>query len=151
MPAADLLDYLREWHGSAPDQYREMQWDDVRGMFVDAWLSVRFPEGDNPVVRAWEQSRDQPLPAAALGYESERYRNLVAWLAELQRMHGSTPFFLTFKQIGDTLGVHRHWARTMMRLLESDGIIKTVEKGKQWTPGERPRATRYLFVGNGGG
>jgi hypothetical protein len=148
MEAADLLDYLRDWHRSAPEQFREMGWDDVRGLFVDAWRSVRFAEGDNPAVRAWELSRQQEYPPVALRYESERYRDLVAWLAELQRMHGSTPFFLTFKQIGDALGIHRYRARAMMRTLESDGVLKTVEKGKQWTPGERPRATRYLFTAN---
>ncbi|MDP6546307.1 MAG: hypothetical protein QGH60_20195 [Phycisphaerae bacterium] len=92
---------------------------------------------------ALKAARENPI--ADSPYEIEDVRVLVALCRELQLLIGNDPFFLSTRTAGRLLGVDHTTAWRWLFLLETDGWIKTVEKGG--TAKNPRKATRYRYVG----
>lgn len=96
-----------------------------------------------------EQAKEQPLPAVAERYEQTELRLLVALCAELQRIWGEDPFFLSCRKAAEVLNVKnakglpdhvKTWR--WLFLLTEEGILNEVEKGDL----RKRRASRYRYL-----
>ncbi|NLE37138.1 MAG: bifunctional DNA primase/polymerase [Pirellulaceae bacterium] len=152
-PVDSLECHVRRWHtlgiekrviGTEPF---EETWID----FTLGWPKVRFPKGSEPMARLLELAKSAPLPTAAMGYEQESLRLLVALCRELQGVSGDNPFFLSCRTAAELLelttskGLPDHIkAWRWLFLLVQDRVLTEVEKGDI----KGRRATRFRYLGD---
>ena len=141
-PVDELRDVVRRWHAAALPIIGTKAFDETWADFVVGWPRVRCPHGAAVLAEAWDRARASPLPPAADRYESDGLRLLVALCAQLQRISGTSPFFLACRNAGGLLGIEHTTAAKWLGLLVHDRILTIVVKG---TPPHS--ATRYRFVG----
>jgi hypothetical protein len=139
----DLKTALWQWHqlallkqviGTEPF---EETWID----FLKSWPKIKFPRGQEPMTAILEKAKTAPLPHAAMRYDLDALRLLVAVCRELQHVSGEGEFFLSCRTAGKLLGVDHSTAARYLFLLAHDGIVEAVEKGDR----TRCRATCYRY------
>ena len=80
-------------------------------------------------------------------YDSSEMRLLVAICLQLQREHGSEPFYLSCRTAGKLIGVDHLRANRWLNVLIEDNVLSLVQKGR---PGKaQGLASRYRYVGEG--
>ena len=84
------------------------------------------------------------MPQAAMRYEQDGLRLLVALCRELQRVSGDKPSFLACRTAGGLLGVKHVTAWRWLFALAQDKILSEVEKGDR----ARRRASRFRYLGD---
>ena len=106
-PAENLGPYVRRWHtlGVEKGVIGTEPFEETRIDFLIAWPKVKFPKGAEPMTKVFELAKRAPTPQAALRYEQDGLRLLVALCRELQRASGDKPFFLACRTAGGLLGV----------------------------------------------
>lgn len=125
----------RFWRpGRTRDQYYEE--------FLEACSYARIGLHENPFPEAANRARNAPLVEVP-GLTSGDIRLLAAICRELQKMTGSSPFFVPTRQAGELLGVHWGTVARWLRVLEVVGVIELA-------PGEArkrgcPRSPRYHY------
>ena len=82
-------------------------------------------------------------PAEAARYEQPELKKLVAICRELQRISGTSPFFLSCRTAGQLLGVNHSTANRWLYLLAKGGVIVETSKGERSTR----RASQYRYLG----
>ena len=143
-PADTLEPYVRRWHslGVKKGVIGTEPFEETRIDFLLAWPKVMFPKGAKPMTKLFEAAKRVPLPEAAMRYEADGLRLLVALCRELQRVSGDKPFYLACRTAGGLLGVKHVTAWRWLVLLTHDKIVEEVEKGDRL----RRRASRYRYL-----
>jgi hypothetical protein len=145
----DLWPFVEQWfqlaHGVIGTKSLAVCWKD----FKRQWKLAKVPAGqgfDAAIARILCEA----LPPEADRYEEEAVRRLVAVCAGLQRFACEDPFYLSCRtaQRVCEFGSYHTASRRLTRLVE-DGLLKVVLKARGGT--DRRRATRYRWVGAGGG
>ncbi len=142
-PTDALRPHVRRWHGLglAKGLIGTESFDETWANFVHAWPRVRFPRGSEPLAAVLERAKQSAPPAAALAYEDDRLRLLVAFCRELQHACADHPFFLSCRTAAQLVGVDHVLAWRWLGLLEHDRVLLVTQRG---APGGR-RATRYRW------
>lgn len=130
---------LKEWHRLAlpviGTKELFVSWTD----FETAW--ERLATG-----QAWSlemAARTAPPCAIAKNYRLPEMKMLVNLCAALQRKAGETPFFLSCRDAGRSIGTDHHRAHRLLRRLKYDGVLIETRKGTQ---GTRGRATEWMLA-----
>ncbi len=110
--------------------------------FVNAWVNVKFPAGQEPIRMVYQQAVSHGLPLAAGRYSADSLCRLVALCRELQCVAGDAPFYLACRTAGELLGITHVLASKWLRLLVLDKILEIT------TPGSQRHATRYRYLGD---
>jgi hypothetical protein len=143
-PADDLIPYVRRWHELAKPVISTQAWEETLIDFLRAWPRVKFPKGTEPMVQIFERAQQADPPQAALRFEQDKLRLLVALCRELQHASGDRPFFLACRTAGRLLDVDYTTAWRWLFLLDHVGVIREVEKGDR----AKRRASRYRYLGD---
>jgi hypothetical protein len=130
--ADELRPIVSEWHRRALPVIRTKAFTETWADFVIAWGRVQVPFGSSlaPIV---EMARMMPPPAAALKYDEEHVRLLVAICVSLQQFHGTGPFFLSCRKAGEVIGVSKSDASRLLRMLVFDSVLEVVNAGSYGT------------------
>ena len=132
-------------------------------LLIGAWLafftvsmgSMIFPgahpvlgmeRGEKPMAQIFEKTIQlEPPKIAVKKYpEHSKLKILVSLCKELQRAAGRSPFFLSARTTARLLNVEPMTASRWFFLLETDGILKVVSKGKMTKSGGV--ATRFKYI-----
>ncbi len=140
---ADLKPLVRRWHQLALPVIGTKPFEESWLDFAEGWQRVRFPAGTGPLEALWLRATAEPLPAAALAYEQDGVRRLVAFCRQLQRRAGQAAFFLACRTAGALLGVEHTTAWRWLRLLEIDGVLRRISTGSK----ETHKANEYRYIG----
>jgi hypothetical protein len=132
-PAADLKPIVQRWHQLALPVIRTKPFEETWLDFVEGWQRVKFPAGTGPLEALWSKALAEALPPAAMVYEQEGVRRLVALCNQLQRAAGQATFFLACRTAGALLGVDHTTAWRWLRLLEVDGVLRRISTGSTRT------------------
>lgn len=132
------------WHDAGGNVFGETI-DVIWLRFLDCCDRVRFPKGTSPAELALERAKTNPLPSVARRFDDPSVQLLVAVCHELQRLSGSSPFFLSCRTAGELIGVPHHLANVLLRGLARDGVLREIAKGGISARGKL--ATRWRFVG----
>jgi hypothetical protein len=147
-----LWDYCRRLHAIPGFQESHLQtatdaWcrlagivDPQIGEYIQfAYPLVTVPHGQHPmsdVVAAADQADPDDFP----DHYTPRMKRLAAICRELQRRAGDRPFFISHRIAADHLDCDRRHAGRLIHLLQRDGILDEVKKGRGTT------ATRYRYT-----
>jgi hypothetical protein len=140
---------VMEWHRRALPNIRTKEFEETWIDFLKAWGKVKWKIGENPMAQVFEKTiRLEPPPIAVEKYpENDKMKLLVSLCRELQRATGKgRTFFLSCRTAANLLGVRPMTVSRWFFLLETDGILKTVSKGKMTKGGGI--ATRFRYIGN---
>jgi hypothetical protein len=127
----NLKAIVHRWHQLALPFIRTRSFVETWRDFVDGWGLVKYPHGSGPVEALLARALAEPLPTAALAYERDGVRHLVALCHQLQQRAGSDPFFLGCRTAGKVLGVSHVTAWSWLRVLQDDGILERTLKGSK--------------------
>ena len=92
--------------------------------------------------RSWLKRLTAPLPQAAMQYEDEPIRRLVALCRELGA--AGRPFYLSCRTAADLLGISHMQASRWLFLLAHDGVIVQLNKGDR----AKRQAAEYRYNGD---
>ena len=138
----ELKPLIRVWHRLALPAISTKPFEETYADFISAWPSVKFAKGADPITDIWKQAMQRGLPAAALDYDGDEIRRLVALCRELQRTSGSEPFYLSCRTAAELLDVSHVQANRWLRVLIEDQVIQEVTKGNRNTG----KASRYRYL-----
>ena len=140
----DLKPFVRAWFDRALPFIRTKSFETCMGEFGRGWEKIRIAIDSDPLAEARRRALAEPLPACAQRFEGQQTRLLVAICAQLQRMAGAKPFFLSYRSAGKLIGTSHVDAGSLLGFLRDEGVIK-LAKG-----GTTTRAARYRYIGDGG-
>ncbi len=109
--------------------------------FIEAYERCLYPGGTMDWRSILDRMADEPLPEEA-GCYPDTLQMVVRLCNCLQRLHGSSPFFISHVQAGQLLGVGSETIRLGFRVLERDGLVRLVTKGSNLTK----KASTYLYL-----
>lgn len=136
----DLREVVKMWHQRARPVIPTKTFDDVWCDFLDGWPRIKWPRGSGPMSQILTRADSSELPTVAGRYDCCGTQRLIKLCRELQYTAGDGPFFLSVRTAGELVGLDRNSAWRRLRMLEADGIIRTVEAGT------KTKATRYRYV-----
>ena len=142
-PLDRLRPSVRRWHSLALPRIATKTWDDTWLEFCSAWLRVRYPAGQEPILAAFDRAKVAQPPEAAAEFERPALRLLVALCRELQRIAGDAPFFLDARKAGELLAIDHATAWRWLRQLCDAEILRFVSSGSR----EKRQANRYRYAG----
>ena len=132
---------VREWHDAALPMIGTKPFEETWIDFLKGWPRVKYPANKEFMSMIHEQAKADPVK----GYEDKRIGVLGAVCRELGALEQNGVFYLAARTAARLLEVSPMTASRWLFLLESDGMIQTVEKGGTRN---RPRqATRFQFIG----
>ncbi len=106
LDASELQLHVRTWHAQALPVIVTKDFAETWRDFQAAWVRVRSPAGSGSLSAAWQRAVSSPLPPEAEQFESPQIRLLVSLCRELQREHGSAPFYLSCRDAAAALGLY---------------------------------------------
>ena len=118
-----------EWHQRSVENINTKPFEDSLFEFFEAWSKVKYAIGEGPVELALERAERAALPECAKRFQSDESILLVKLCRELQRLHGSSPFFLDCRTAGRLLGISRTQANKYLRGLCNLKILRAVSVG----------------------
>lgn len=143
-PVEALKPIVRQWHAAALPMIRTKEFDESWFDFTNAWPTVLYPNGLEPVKMIFNRALERDPPQAALQYELQKVRQLVMLCRELQQEAGDAPFFLACRTAADLVGIDYTTANRWLNGLCRDRVLELVERG---TVGGR-RANTYRYLGD---
>ena len=151
-----LKPVLVEWHRRALPFIGTKDFGETWRDFVVAWGRVKSPISHGPLALIVQAALSKPAPQAADRYDTPDLRALVAVCAELQRIHGEEPIFLTCRDaaqyVGGNRAAFRIWNRHLNRLV-ADKVLRLHQQGG-WmkrdgtSVGKSHRASEYFYLGD---
>jgi len=138
---------VREWHKRALSYIRTKEFEETWIDFLKAWSKIKWKLGDSPMSETFEKAKMASFSDCAARYDNPKLHLLAAWCKELQRQVGDGSFFLSTRTVGRYLGENPMTAHRWLFLLEQDGVLAVVEKGKMTRSGGV--ATRFKYVAQG--
>lgn len=137
-------EWWRRSRSHCAEQNTEVAWEDFRRAFGAARTSTR---GGGPAEQAaaWVDAHNPPVPPwAAERFESAGTHKAVLIVAKAHELSGGHPFKLSCHQLGRILGIPPGSARTLLRALEREGVIRCIDRGKPGPPGRNAGVYTYL-------
>jgi hypothetical protein len=123
--------------------FTDYGYEDFEEIFLHACDTAKIPYGENPVKRAWKNSKFRVRQAFDPKFKDERYARLYDLLCEMQALHGDNDFQLATTQVAEMLGLkHPTQAQRMLRLMIRRGILLLTKKGN----GQRRISHRYMLA-----
>ncbi len=139
-----LMNIVRAWWERAKE-HSATPFEEHFIDFAEGWGKVQYPLGSEPMTQILNRATAGTIPEAALQFDQEPLRLLVAICRELQRATGKGPFFLSSRTAGRLLGVDHTTTHRWLRGLTHYGILELVEAGSQ-NPKDR-KASRFRYLG----
>ena len=153
-PIDELKPLVQQWYQAARPYIRTKSFDATWRDFLHAWDEALFPLGIDLVPFAFERAHAKPSPACARNYQNPDTQRLVGACAELQRLVGNRPFFLSCSQVARALwgdapspqdwDQNRVRAGRLLKARERDGVLECVKRGKKGRAGNP--ASRFRFL-----
>ncbi len=137
---------VKDWHKQALPYITTEDFEETWADFLYAWPRVNYPKGLARIVDLLDKARLNPVES--VDYDRKELRDLVALCRELHEENFPEPFFLACRTVGALFRVDSKTAWRWLFLLESDGWIQTVEKGRETLDGGW--ATRYRYLSDEG-
>lgn len=135
---------VRQWFEQALPVIGTKDWETTWADFQRQWAAVRSFGGGSLQAAVMAAKASDP-PAAALRYQGQRMRLLVTLCAELQRLNGTDPFYLSCRNAALAIGIKSHkTAWRWLRDLILDGVLELTAQG---TVGIAGRANEYRYKG----
>ena len=143
---ADLRELVQQWHRQALPHIQTKKFEETWIDFLKAWGNVEYPMGKGPIAMTMQKviQLDPPKVALQKYPKHQKVQVLVSLCRELQRAAGEHPFFLSCRTTGTLFGVEPMTASRWLFMLEADGILKTVDKGR--TGKGARKATRFRYI-----
>jgi hypothetical protein len=151
-PVAALKPYVRQWHTGAVQIIETKNFDESWLDFCESWDKVKWAKGQGPLAELFARAAAATPPPEAEQYDTPAVRLLVSLCRELQRRHGTEPFFLGCRIAAELLGGIDHTtAARWLKLLRHDRIIELCSTGSMThvaSPGSRAirRASCYRYL-----
>lgn len=143
------LKYIfQEWHRRALPKIKTKEFTESWIDFLKAWQRIQFSVGESKMTQVVEKARCSPIPPIALEKfpESPDLQRFIRLCRELQREAGNGGFFLSCRKAAELFEVKPMQIHRWFFLLESEGVIRTLEKGG--TAKNPRKASRYKYLGN---
>jgi hypothetical protein len=137
-----LRPYVEWWHESALPVITTKAFEETWYDFRNAWPSVKFPAGEEPVSQMYTQAISKSPPQCADRYQQTQLRALIALCRELQLQEGSDPFFLAGRIAAVLIGVDHKTAARWLKMLCMDEVLRLSERGN------RHQASEYFYLGD---
>ncbi len=136
---------VRRWYKMALPNIRTKEFEETWIDFLKGWEKIKYKIGEGVLAEVLERARALPTPAMAMELYpgDKKILFLVRLCRELQASAGDDPFFLSARTAGRLVDVSAMMASRYFFLLESDHILKIVEKGG--TAKNPRKATRYKY------
>jgi hypothetical protein len=139
-PAELEAAFAQWWSAAKPLLAPDADFGEWRLVFEDTFAKTHAALGANSLAEAIRRADSQAPPPQAERYTSPMLKRLIAVCCQLQRLQGSSPFFLGVRDAAQVMDIkNRYHASAMLAGLVRDGILIEVEKGT------RKRATRFRF------
>jgi hypothetical protein len=137
-----------EWHKRALHYIETKEFEETWIDFLKGWDKIKWKIGENPMTQIFEKvMRSKPPRIAIEKYpDNSNLKKLVSLCRELQQASGDNPFFLSARTTGKLFNVAPMTASRWFFLLETDGILKVVSRGKLTQT--RGIATRFRYIAN---
>lgn len=138
--ASELKCHLRAWHLRALPKIATKAFESTWTDFIRSWHRVESPVGGSPMTQITKTASEQPYPACASDYDSEKVKMLIRLCAQLQHESGVEPFYLTCRAASLAIQTDRTTAHSWLKMLVFDGVLEQVLKGYQG------KASRYRYL-----
>lgn len=145
MDMGAIRPHVEQWHAEASAVLVGVPFSEIWGEVLTSWERAKHSAFSDPLTVALEKAQAHgrsPEVPDLIGYEEEdvalAYR-LVFWLTL-----DNPRFFISCRALGERLGIDHTKAWRILRMLEADGIITCLKRGK------RPKASRYEWTGTVG-
>lgn len=144
----ELIGIVKEWHKRALPHIRTKEFEETKIDFLKAWPRITHKIGEEPMTAITKKAYSAKPPKIALEKypDNPQLQIFVSLCRELQRTGGQDSFFVSCRKAAEILHTSSMTISRWFFLLESDGIVKTIEKGGT---ARNPRnASRYQYLGN---
>jgi hypothetical protein len=138
-----LRPIVTSWHRLA-EKHTQTTFAETWTDFLNAWDNVKYPKGEEPMTVASEHAKRGPYPDAITDWADGPTFHLAGLCRELQRFHGSEPFYLSCHVAGKQIGVSHTHANKILKSFRRYGVLRIVEAGKQ---GAGQDATTWRYLG----
>jgi hypothetical protein len=135
-----LRPYVKWWHEVALPVITTKPFEETWYDFRNAWKSVKFPAGQEPIAMMYAQAISKKPPKCTAQYQQPELRELVALCRELQEKAGSDSFYLAGRIAAEQIGVEHRTAARWLKMLCMDGIPRLAEQGT------RHQASEYRYI-----
>lgn len=144
LPETVTQEAFGKWYTSSKRFLRaEKSRDDYLFEFLDALANARFPLGAQEVLMRAFKKAATTTPKIAEQFESPEVKVLVSLCRELQRIHGSEPFFLSARTVANLFHHATHTTAALwLRGLVHSKILSVVTKGGP----QSMKATRFKYL-----
>lgn len=140
--AETLRPYVEWWHEVALPTITTKAFEETWFDFRNAWASVKYPVGEEPIAMMYAKAMSKPAPKCAEKYSQPQLQSLIALCRELQDDAGPESFFLAGRTAADQIGVDHRTAARWLQMLRMDGILQLDEQGT------RHQASEYRYLGD---
>lgn len=139
---------VEQWHKKALPNIETKEFEETWIDFLKAWPKIKHKIGDEPIAKIFDKAiRLEPPQIAVEKYpDNSNLKLLVSLCRELQRAAGENPFFLDVRTAAKLLNSYPMQISRWFFLLETDGILKVISKGKMTRSGGI--ATRFKYIAN---
>jgi hypothetical protein len=139
---------VEQWHKKALPNIETKEFEETWIDFLKAWPKIKHKIGDEPMAKIFDKAiRLEPPQIAVEKYpDNSNLKLLVSLCRELQRAAGENPFFLDVRTAAKLLNSYPMQISRWFFLLETDGILKVISKGKMTRSGGI--ATRFKYIAN---
>ena len=143
MSLEDFTPYLSSWYKLALPNIRTKNFNQTLKDFSDAWNLVLYPFTKNSLQTILEHVKTLPLPELAYRYKKPKFRLMISFCQELQRISVGSSFFLSCRKLGEILEISYPTASRWLTKLVEDGFLLLVTNGNYGTG----LASEYTFIG----
>jgi hypothetical protein len=139
---------VKEWHKRALPNIRTKEFEETWIDFLRGWDKIKYKIEEKPMAEIFEGTIQLEPPEIAVEKypDHSKLKILASLCRELQRAAGESPFFLSVRTAGKLLDVSPMQVSRWFFLLETDGILKVIAKGKMTAEGGV--ATRFRYTAN---
>lgn len=144
----ELTGIVKEWHKRALPKIRTKEFEETKIDFLIAWPKIKNKIGEEPMSKIVHKAFSSSPPKIAVEKypDNPQLQIFVSLCRELQRQDKSNTFYVSCRKAAEYLHTSPMTISRWFFLLESDGIVKTIEKGG--TTRNPRNASRYKYLGN---
>ncbi len=129
----EVSNVFAEWWRTAQAQKilpDDASFDEYALLFEDTFPRARVPLGENALDTASKRAENAPMPEAAKQFSDPKMQKLVGVCFQLQKLAGSSPFFLSVRSCAKIYGTTRpETASAILNGFLRRGILKLHKKG----------------------
>jgi hypothetical protein len=142
-PVRAMKPYVGLWYRRAERFTKTKPFEDFWFDFAEGWDKVKTPIGAGLMKDVISRAISAETPIRAKReYRQAKVHLLVRVCAELQRIAGSEPFFLSVRNAGEAVGISPRQAATWLNGLVVDGFLERAGSADQ----HRRKAARFRYL-----